>query len=251
MARLPTTSDFPVHLTLSITPPPEGKAACNVLIILHGLGDSQIPFTTLARQLNLPETAVISLRAPSPMPFELGGFHWGDDILFDQSSGNLDPDAGFEKSIKILCNGVIGTGLVQNCGFAGREIMVWGLGQGGMVALGLAEAFERTMGEAGGELGGVISVGGPLPGSTPSRSKEDGPCKTPVLLLGGSAGSAMTAEQVGRVRRMFAFVEHKRWKRTGDGMPRSRDEMMPIMQFFARRLRSKQGVPEGAVEIRS
>jgi hypothetical protein len=32
-------------------------------------------------------------------------------------------------------------------------------------------------------------------------------------------------------------------------MPRSREEMLPIMRFFARRLRSRGGVPEGAVEV--
>jgi hypothetical protein len=32
-------------------------------------------------------------------------------------------------------------------------------------------------------------------------------------------------------------------------MPSNRDEMMPIMQFLARRLRSRKGVVEGAVEI--
>ncbi len=38
-------------------------------------------------------------------------------------------------------------------------------------------------------------------------------------------------------------------ERIQDSMPRSREEMLPIMRFFARRLRSRGGVPEGAVEV--
>jgi hypothetical protein len=32
-------------------------------------------------------------------------------------------------------------------------------------------------------------------------------------------------------------------------MPANRDEMLPIMQFFSRRLRSMKGVPAGVVEL--
>ena len=44
-------------------------------------------------------------------------------------------------------------------------------------------------------------------------------------------------------------VEYHKWDRAGDGMPRNRDEMLPIMRFFARRLRSRKGVPEGSIEV--
>ena len=44
-------------------------------------------------------------------------------------------------------------------------------------------------------------------------------------------------------------MEIKRYRKSGDSMPSNRDEMMPIMQFFARRLKSTKGVPKGSVEI--
>lgn len=82
--RLPTKSDFPSNLTLDIVPPSTGQPL-NILILLHGLGDTQSSFTSLAKNLNLPETACISLRGPNPIPPLFTGsdspsFHWGDDV---------------------------------------------------------------------------------------------------------------------------------------------------------------------------
>ncbi|KAJ7056994.1 hypothetical protein C8F01DRAFT_1211126 [Mycena amicta] len=41
----------------------------NLLVLLHGLGDTHIPFFKLAKQLKLPQTAVLVLRAPEQIPF--------------------------------------------------------------------------------------------------------------------------------------------------------------------------------------
>lgn len=68
---------------------------------------------------------------------DLGGFHWGDDIIFDSTSGGLDADAGFKQSTDMLGK-VIKDLLGEKCGFAQREVMVLGFGQGGMAGLNLA-----------------------------------------------------------------------------------------------------------------
>ena len=36
----------------------------NLLILLHGLGDTHAPFTNLGKQLKLPQTATLAIRAP-------------------------------------------------------------------------------------------------------------------------------------------------------------------------------------------
>jgi hypothetical protein len=54
---------------------------------------------------------------------------------------------------------------------------------------------------------------------------------------------------VSKLKDVFKYVEVKDWKRNGDGMMSNREEMMPIMQFFARRLLSRRGVPAGSVEL--
>jgi len=255
MPRLPTASDFPPSLSLTITPPPPPPphSPQNVLLLLHGLGDTLSPFTTLSRQLSLPETCCISLQAPTPLPFDLGGFHWGDDIIFDQATGEMEFDTGFKKSTRVL--GEIVHVLIEKCGFQAREILLFGYGQGGMAALAVTASFKD-------EFGGVVSIGGPVPSSvsltpssiptpsTPSPSTLPAPKnRTPLLLLGGSTHTLLTPSALTKTKAIFAFVEYKNWPRASDSMPRNREEMFPIMEFFSRRLRSRRGVPEGSVEI--
>ena len=237
--RLPNPSDFPPYVTVAIIPPPSSRPISNALILLHGLGDTNASFTTFARNISLPETVCIVLQGHTPLPFDIGGFHWGDDILFDPATGQMDIDAGFTKSRRVIEKDIIRSALGEKCGFQPREIMLFGYGQGGTAALAVAVASES-------ELGGVISIGGPLASdTTPSQGKA----KSPVMLLGGSSDTLITASALRRTKAVFSMVEYRKWERSGDGMPTNREEMLPIMQFFARRLRSRSGVPKGSVEI--
>jgi len=237
-SKLPKSSDFPpsLHAVLHNAPKPT-----NAVLFLPGLGDTSQNFSSFARALNLPETLCITLQGPTPLPLPLlEGFHWGDDLLVDQSSGDLDPDSGFSKSTQLVTQEVIENVLLSKCGFKPREIMLFGFGQGGMATLAIAKAYE-------GELAGVISVGGRIPSSS---MLVNGPkIKTPVLFLGGSKGSIASEDAVKGTRETFEHVEHHRWKKADDSMPKNREEALPMMHFFARRLRSQKGVPEGSVEL--
>ncbi len=86
--------------------------------------------------MNLPETVCISIQGPQGL-LDLGGFHWGDDIIFDSTSGGIDADAGFKQSNKFF-KSIVQDALVEKCGFKTREIMFFGFGQGGMAALNFA-----------------------------------------------------------------------------------------------------------------
>ena len=213
--------------------------------------------------MNLPETACVAIQGPQGL-LDLGGFHWGDDIIFDSTSGGLDADAGFKQSTEMLTK-VVNEVLVGKCGFARREIMVFGFGQGGMAALNLAgrctvverrhktDSLKAHIHEASGsdtspQLGGIISIGAGLPSQTSGATSTK--CKTPVLVCAGSDQSAVTSATEDKLKRVFEFVEVKRYRKPGDSMPSNRDEMMPIMQFFSRRLRSTKGVPEGSLEVK-
>lgn len=236
---LPNQADFPTSLVLSIVPPPAlSPRNTNVLILLHGLGDTSVSFANLGRQFALPETTCISLQAPTPLPLDLGGFHWGDDITFEQPSGQMDFDTGFTRAVKIIKQGIIEDGLVKKCGYKAREVMLFGFGQGAMAALATAASMTE-------ELGGIVSIGGPLP----SSDKTVKAVKTPVLVLGGSSNTLISRTALDRLKAAFQNVEYQKWNRAGDGMPRNREEVLPIMRFFARRLRSRAGVPEASVEV--
>jgi predicted esterase len=161
-------------------------------------------------------------------------------MVFDQNTGEMDMDTGFEASTRLVLDKVIREGLVGKCGYKPREIVVFGFGQGGMAGLQGAVEFE------GEELGGVVSIGGRLPSSLSLKTKKS---RTPVLICRAARASAVTDSAVSKLKDAFEFVEIKDWKKNGDGMPSNRDEMLPIMQFFARRLRSTKGVPAGSVEL--
>jgi predicted esterase len=190
----------------------------------------------------LPETACIALQAPNGMLFDIGGFNWGDDLIVDQSTGELDMDTGFKTAKRMILDTVIRESLIGKCGYKAREIMVFGFAQGGMAGLQIAAEFQ------GNELGGVVSIGGGLSLSLPLQALEK-KSKTPVLVCRASRGSKVTDSAVSKLKDAFEHVEVKDWKRVGDGMMSNREEMMPIMQFFARRLLSRRGVPDGSVEL--
>ncbi|KAL8688101.1 MAG: hypothetical protein Q9218_005902 [Villophora microphyllina] len=242
MARQPEASDFPSHLQLSIVPPPRNQTPVNVLVMLHGLGDTKESFAKLATQMNLPETACISLQGPLPLPFGLGGFAWGDDFTFSGSSGTMDYDTGFEKSSPMIKGHLIEEGLIKRCGYKPRNILLFGFGQGGMAAIAVASSFKT-------ELGGVVSIGGPQPSTIPIVGDGTSKSATPILVLGGSSISLITQSALMDLKKAFHQVEYMKWSRSGDSMPRSTEEMMPIMKFFARRLQSRSGIPKDATEI--
>jgi hypothetical protein len=100
---------------------------------------------------------------------------------------------------------------------------------------------------AAGELGGIVSIGAALPSEAPAGLVSK--CKTPVLVCAGQDRSVVTSTAEDKLKRLFEFMEIKRYRKSGDSMPSNRDEMMPIMQFFSRRLKSMKGVPKGSVEI--
>lgn len=247
--REPTASDFPAHvqpLIAHLTPPLADQTPTNILILLHGLGDTPAPFANLATSLRLPHTACLVLRGPSPLPFDLGGWHWGDDIQFDPArpDGGMDLDTGFSKSVRLLVDDVVRGVLLPRCGYAARQIHLFGYGQGGMAALAAARSLADV------QLGGVVSVGGPLPESATMRHAQGEQAKksaTPVLVCHGSSRSAVTSTKAREVKEAFQDVQIVEWKKAGDGMMQDVEEMTPVMRFWARRLLSP--APLGTVEV--
>ena len=242
MGQQPNTKDFLNNIELTITPPPSiSPHPVNVLILLHGLGDTNASFTTLGKQLALPETTCISIQAPTPLPFDLGGYHWGDDIIFDHSTGEMESDTGFDKARRTIGNEVIQDVLISKCGYKARDIFLFGFGQGAMAAVATILAMHSL-----GEFGGIVSISGPVPASSLEIASAS---KTPICVLAGSSDTLITKSALTNLRRCFEKVTYRKWQRAGDGMPKDRDEMYPIMRFLASRMRSQSGVPEGSVEI--
>ncbi|KAI9158728.1 hydrolase [Paramyrothecium foliicola] len=253
--RIPTEADFsPLASTLPVAlhfpDPPESTTA--FLVLFHGLGDHETPFAGFAKNLSLPGVMAISVRGTAPLPPSLlpdvaaGGpprhFHWGDDLALDTATGDLDEDPGFTRAAQLVMDKLVKGVLVETCGWETSDVILFGFGQGGSLALGLAsrlragdQVVDVTDGPrtgAGSSFKGVVSLGGPLPPSmVPSRSARD-KSATHVLLC------QVGEEDVDFAKREFSNVTVVRWRRPGIGMPQSREEVLPIMQFFAERLKS-------------
>ena len=135
--------------------------------------------------------------------------------------------------------------LIKQHHFSLPAIHLFGFGQGG--SLGLSVPLSQNLSSLS-SLEGAISVGGALPLSANHLTNKKS--RTPVCLLGGSRGAFATDEQspVKRLRNVYEFVEYHQWKKADDSMPKDRDEVLPMVQFFARRLRDRRGVPDGFVD---
>ena len=232
---IPCVSDFPAStrpVLVSTSKP------CNVVLFLPGLGDTSENFSRFAQALNLPGTLCLTLQGADDAL--TGITRWSDDLKLDSATGELDLDAGFSSTCRVIGEDVIKKLLIEKCCFSAAEVMIFGSGQGGMAALAVAKSLGQ-------DIRGVISIGGPLPSSS---MLVNGPkIGTPVLLLGGSKGALTHGSVDETVRSTFEQVNIHLWKKSDDSAPRDRDEALPMMQFFARRLRSHKGVPEGAVEL--
>ncbi|GAP89084.1 putative phospholipase carboxylesterase superfamily protein [Rosellinia necatrix] len=260
--RIPRPEDF-VHLKpsleISLVFPEVPETTTSILILFHGLGDSQASFATFAKNINLPGVLAISVRGISPLPPALLGlpghdtgaptkhFHWGDDLTVSPSTGDLDHDPGFSKAENIILEKLVRGTLVGACGWETNDISLFGFGQGGSLALGLSSRLRNserivdvTEGErnAGRAFKGVVSIGGQLPVSMiPTLSARD-KARTPVLICHGRNSESLDSDAVELLMKEFVDVREVKWAKADDGMPKNREEMLPIMQFFAERLRA-------------
>jgi hypothetical protein len=72
-----------------LNPPQDGTKAQNLVIFLHGRGDSCQSLGHFGQQMQLPQTATLSLQAPGQLPFKMGPT-WLRD-LDDQSFEIIPP----------------------------------------------------------------------------------------------------------------------------------------------------------------
>ncbi|GAW12744.1 hypothetical protein ANO14919_021150 [Xylariales sp. No.14919] len=262
--RVPKLEDF-AHLApslkISLVFPEVPETTTSILILFHGLGDSEVSFSTFAKNINLPGVLAISVRGVSPLPPALLGlpdsdssigiptnhFHWGDDLTLSSATGDLDPDPGFSKAEQVILGKLIRETLVGTCGWETNDILLFGFGQGGSLALGISSRLrnsERAADSNKGEMTtgiafkGAVSIGGQLPSSMiPTLSTRD-KARTPVLVCHGRNSRNLEGDAVEALKREFVDVREVKWKKADDSMPKNREEMLPIMQFFAERLRA-------------
>lgn len=115
----------------------------NLLLLLHGLGDNDMGFFNLGKNLQktLPQTAVLTLQAPYAVPFLDQGQHWMWYPSFDQFGELLtkpNPTTTVRNVVKVLEH------LVGTCGWSPANIHLFGFGQGATIALETLVEWSKT-----------------------------------------------------------------------------------------------------------
>nr|KIR49436.1 hypothetical protein I312_01591 [Cryptococcus bacillisporus CA1280] len=195
-------------------------------------------FFNLAKQLNLPSTAILSLTALDPIPLmDHPSFSWYQtfDPYFNplpiSSQNSTAPLSKLRKLLETLISPHLGWKL--------EDIHLFGWGQGGTVALELGTDIGKTPLKTNGEkdngkrLGSIISICAPLlthPASPLNVS-------TPVLYFTRqSAQSAVQQKSVSGIKRGYREVQVVQGGGVGGGkgedMPRGKEEWYGVMKFW-------------------
>ncbi|CAK7269286.1 hypothetical protein SEPCBS57363_003526 [Sporothrix epigloea] len=270
MTRVPTEADFQslgsdLAVSLHFPDPPASTTA--ILLLFHGLGDADSPFAAFARAVNLPGVMCIAVRGPSVLPPSLVAddvdtvtsfgqgpqhFHWGDDLRLD-GAGQLDEDPGFDRAVQLVDGRLIQGVLIEKCGWRYDDVLLFGFGQGGTFAIALAArvavragmraatrmATEQPLHKTVADFKGIVAIGQAVPSAVTGAPTAAPRSATPLLVCGAAGSEAVSVETLELLGQRLTSVEIAAWKRASkedNGMPRNRAEMLPIMQFFAKRL---------------
>lgn len=248
----PDPARFPSLLRVfSYVPSPDGLNE-NLLILLHGLGDTHKNYESLGRTMAVPQTCCLALRAPLDLPFELG---YGWFPAFNQDDGSLITPTvqekrrlnGLAKAQQLLTDFL--AVLEREYDWEPSRVFLLGFSQGAVVAVRLALTLVDR------PLGGVIAVSSSLLEeealATPiGPTASAAPPRTPLLVTHGRRDRMVPLDQARRhlvhVRSRYGAAEAEaggkalvQWKEyeKGHEMIKSREEMQDVMAFLAEHLR--------------
>ncbi|CAG9460914.1 unnamed protein product [Pedinophyceae sp. YPF-701] len=253
---------------------PEDTPDCpnNILLLLHGAGDSARNFASLASRIRLPNCCTLALQGPMQVPLLPNSYAFHDFLESDMSP--IVPEAAGRRRTDALQRARLAMeGLVaglQGAGWRREGIHVFGYGQGGTLALELARSLAGAAGKGERVLGSVAVVAASL-------LPEDDEVASEMRGGGGAAEEARAGcgwapvvithgERDGVVKRAWvdasAAVLRGRYgckvevltvRDKGNGMvgegvrDGGRAEKDALLQFWARWL--LQRAPKGTVEV--
>lgn len=235
------------------------KINTNLMIFLHGAGDTHKPFDALGKKMSLPQTALLSISASScgddtfiKLPFDLG-HTWFEEM--DLRTGNDLPE-NHPRRLSTLDAAVIKINEIVEAlieSWIPERIFLFGFSAGACLVM---ETCLYRMTNRKRPLGGAICIAGgikrPLPKNQFSGCRSDGSlknnkCITPILIITGSNDTRYSPSQMENscdVYNRYAtqqcnesssvktYVKAKK----AHSMVESPDEMKVIMEFLAEKL---------------
>lgn len=259
------------------------KIDTNLMIMLHGAGDTHESYHALAKKMNIPQCATLSIHASSidqgfiTLPFQLG-HTWFAEL--DYTTGqplhrnNFKLTTSLDKAVhqlqsilsKLTLTGKDNLGV----GWLPERIFLFGYSAGACLAM--ETCMHRTLNRQL-PLGGAVCIAGGLHTTqTHNESATESAATTPVLIIGGSADQTFPPSKVhaavhtynllaandtgpgaagagagGNINRIGAksFIVPGK----GDGMIHSEAETKAIMEFCAEHMVRRMVHMEGFCEI--
>lgn len=222
---------------------PNEQPNTNLLVLLHGAGDTHVPFDKLAQTMALPQTATLAISASRfhPLPFGLG-YSWFQEM--DYANGDMLPQdhrarrTSLDKAVSNFAELV--RMLLDERWIIAERIFFMGYGAGASLIMELCQVWRRRHSDWP-ALGGGICMGG---GSTgpPADNESSGSQGTPILLLCGAQDekfppfraneAKMHYEQACGSGLVSVHVEPSK----GQGMMATAAETRVVMTFLASRL---------------
>jgi len=246
-----------ISVPFEYTPSDDGTDE-NLLILFHGLGDTHVPFARLGKQLMLPQTATLALRAPEQIPYLYeSAFQWYESFdLLGEMLERPNPTPALDLLSKVFKH------LAEDCQWPSDRIHLFGFSQGGSVAAEFALKWWRAELEKQRQnqiksseeqddaayipksLGSVVTIAGPLLSYPTIKT----PSPTPLIALHRPPPSqtSLMSASLTAFKKAFSNVSEVALPK-GEGMPRSREEWEPIMRFWSEKLSRRQ--VEGLYEV--
>ncbi|KAF8958933.1 hypothetical protein BDZ97DRAFT_1761745 [Flammula alnicola] len=222
----------------------------NLLILLHGLGDTHLPFLKLGKSLKLPQTAILAIRAPEQVPFLYeDAYQWYTS--FDDLGETIErpnPTPALQFLSKVVDH------LTNDCTWPPNRIHFFGFAQGGSVAaeFGIdrwkaqlqskkaitSSETDSTVERPLHSFASIVTVSGPLL-SYPTVSIL---CPTPILVVHRSppAETALPTGALNSFKKAYQSVTESKMGAKAAGMPASKEEWEPIMRFWSQHLSRRQ-----------
>lgn len=240
------------------------KVDTNLLILIHGAGDSHLPYHALAKKMEMPQTATLSINANAmgegfvTLPFGLG-YTWFEEM--DYNTGQV---LNLDNARRVVSLNNASDKLDQLIDRIMKEDEMWlpervfllGFSAGACVVMNVC--YNRAQqGKRG--LGGAICVAGGLKGRTMNDQSSIvvSPEFTPLLLMGGENDETYPSTMLQLDAKLYN-TNHKQdlvrtfiQARKEHGMIKEKEEIKCIMEFFADKMVRRMIAMEGFSEVSS
>jgi predicted esterase len=245
---IPQTQFFPQMFQNFVYCSSKDKIDANLLILFHGLGDTMLNFSGFAKNLNLPQTACLTIQAP--LEFLDLGFMWYN--AFDENGEAIEYD-----ELKLCEMSLIRENLIifinvlhEKYGWPFDTMFFFGFCQGATVAIDLILNWNKS------RFGGCVAVSDSVLEEymkTHQKTKNLSP-PLPLLITHGKNELEIPLK---KAKEKFQFIcdqlkgeeiEFKVYNK-GNEMPKQKDEVYDMMKFFSNYLHKRSPTLEKQTDV--